>query len=114
MPFSLRRGEFLPIVDFSSLLKLISWLSIIVFPLLETLLTLDGESDADGEAIEEADERDDDLDKSKVKLLGSDVSDIFSWLVEDERDEKDSEDEEDAGDLTSDMERSNGLSVHQY
>jgi len=31
--------------------------------------------------------------------------------VEDERDEKDSEDEEDAGDLTSDMERSNGLSV---
>lgn len=110
MPFSLRRDEFLPIVDFSSLLKLIS-LSIIVFPLLETLLTLDGESDADGEAIEEADERDDDLDKSKVKLLGSDVSDIFSWLVEDERDEKDSEDEEDAGDLTSDMERSNGLSV---
>lgn len=110
MPFSLRRDEVLPIVDFSSLLKLIS-LSIIVFPLLETLLTLDGESDADGEAIEEADERDDDLDKSKVKLFGSDVSDIFSWLVEDERDEKDSEDEEDAGDLTSDMERSNGLSV---
>ena len=116
-PFSLRRGrvsDFFPFVDFSSPLKLISWLSIIDLFLLEMLLTLDGESDADGEATEEADERDDDLDKSNVKLLGSDVRDSFSGLVEDDKDEKDRDDEEDAGDLTSDMERSNGLSVHMY